>query len=122
MQSGGEERVCTLSRSSCIRLFATPWTISSVHKILQARKLEWVAVPFSRGSAQPRDRTPVSLQQFFATRATWEPQRSKECSKKPYLVSPLGISGLARISFLDHCELRPKGLVYPLLLSRFSHV
>ena len=32
----------------------------SVHGILQARILEWVAVPFSRGSSQPRDQTPVS--------------------------------------------------------------
>ena len=28
--------------------------------ILQARILEWVAFPFSRGSSQPRDRTQVS--------------------------------------------------------------
>ena len=28
--------------------------------VLQARILEWVAVPFSRGSSQPRDRTQVS--------------------------------------------------------------
>ena len=28
-----------------------------VHGILQARILEWVAVPFSRGSSQPRDRS-----------------------------------------------------------------
>ena len=33
---------------------------SSVHGILQARILEWVAMPSSRGSFQPRDRTPVS--------------------------------------------------------------
>ena len=33
---------------------------SSVHGILQARILEWVAMPFSRGSSQPRDRTWVS--------------------------------------------------------------
>ena len=32
---------------------------SSVHGILQARTLEWVAFPFSRGSSQPRDRTQV---------------------------------------------------------------
>ena len=31
-----------------------------VHGILQARILEWVAFPFSRGSAQPRDQTHVS--------------------------------------------------------------
>ena len=33
---------------------------SSVHGILQARILEWVAVSFSRGSSRPRDRTQVS--------------------------------------------------------------
>ena len=33
---------------------------SSVHRILQARTLEWVAFPFSRGSSQPRDQTQVS--------------------------------------------------------------
>ena len=33
---------------------------SSVHGILQARILEWVAISFSRGSSQPRDQTQVS--------------------------------------------------------------
>ena len=33
---------------------------SSVHEILQARMLEWVVVPFSRESSQPRDQTHVS--------------------------------------------------------------
>ena len=33
---------------------------SSVHGIFQARILEWVAISFSRGSSQPRDRTRVS--------------------------------------------------------------
>ena len=32
----------------------------TVHGILQARILEWVAFPFSRGSSQPRDLTQVS--------------------------------------------------------------
>ena len=31
--------------------------VSSVHEILQARILEWVAMPSSRGSSQPRDWT-----------------------------------------------------------------
>ena len=31
-----------------------------VRGILQARILEWVAFPFSRGSSQPRDQTQVS--------------------------------------------------------------
>ena len=29
----------------------------SVHGILQARILEWVAISFSRGSSQPKDQT-----------------------------------------------------------------
>ena len=33
---------------------------SSVHGILQARILEWLAIPFSRESSRPRDQTPVS--------------------------------------------------------------
>ena len=33
---------------------------SSVHRVLQARILEWVAIPFSRRSSQPRDQIQVS--------------------------------------------------------------
>ena len=33
---------------------------SSIHGIFQATVLEWVAISFSRGSSQPRDRTQVS--------------------------------------------------------------
>ena len=33
---------------------------SSVHEIPQARILEWVTIPFSRGSSWPRDQTQVS--------------------------------------------------------------
>ena len=32
---------------------------SSIHRILQARVLEWLAISFSRGSSWPRDRTQV---------------------------------------------------------------
>ena len=34
---------------------------SSVHGILQARILKWLAMPSSRGSSQPRDQTCISL-------------------------------------------------------------
>ena len=44
---------------SHVWLFATPWTYT-VHRILQARILKWVAFPFSRVSSQPRDWTQVS--------------------------------------------------------------
>ena len=35
-------------------------TSDTVHGILQARILEWIAVPFSREPSQPRDWTQVS--------------------------------------------------------------
>ena len=46
----------------------------TVHGILQARILEWVDFPFSRGSPQPRDQTQVShvSGRFFASWATKE--------------------------------------------------
>ena len=36
------------------------FSVLNSHGILQARMLEWVAIPFSRGSSQPRDQTWVS--------------------------------------------------------------
>ena len=85
---------------SRVRLFATPWTAayqaplslgfmsnslnpmdcslpgSSVHGILQAKILEWLAISFSRGSSRPRDRTQVSCivgRHFtvWATKLNW---------------------------------------------------
>ena len=46
----------------------------SVHGILQARILKWVAIPFSRGSSWPRDWTRVSCiaGRFFTVWATRE--------------------------------------------------
>ena len=48
--------------------------VSSVHGILQARILEWVAIPFSRGSSQDRDGTQVFhiAGRFFTIWATRE--------------------------------------------------
>ena len=48
----------------------------TVHGILQARILEWVAISFSRGSSQPRDRTQVSciVDRFFTSWATRKAQ------------------------------------------------
>ena len=55
------------------------WTLCdpmnyTVHRILQARILQWVAFPFFRGSSQPRDRTQVSCiaGKFFTSWATRE--------------------------------------------------
>ena len=56
--------VWVLSHSVVSDSSATPWTVappgSSVQGILQARILEWVAMPSSRGSSRPGDQTHVS--------------------------------------------------------------
>ena len=48
----------------------------SIHGVLQARILEWVAISFSRGSSQTRNRTHISLiaGRFFTSWATREAQ------------------------------------------------
>ena len=55
---------------------ATDYSVpnSSVHVILQARILEWVAIPFSRESSPPRNQTQVSCiaGRFFTIWATRE--------------------------------------------------
>ena len=38
---------------------------SSVHRILQARILEWIAMPSSRGSSRPKDGTRISYISCF---------------------------------------------------------
>ena len=52
--------MCVLVTQSCLTLSnPVDWSPpgSSVHGILQARILEWVAISFSRGSSWPRDQT-----------------------------------------------------------------
>ena len=46
--------------SNALRWIPFHWARSFVHRILQARILEWVAISFSRGSFQPRDCEPGS--------------------------------------------------------------
>ena len=65
---------------------------SSVHGILQARILEWVAIHFSRGSSQLRDRTWVSSNagRFFTTEPPGNPPLDKRhtpiiSKKEPFL-------------------------------------
>ena len=83
--------VCTsLSEHACLSRFSPIWLCnamncspsgSTVHGILQARILKWVAMPSSRGSPQPRDWTQVSWVSciaggFSAHGATWEAHTS----------------------------------------------
>ena len=72
--------LCVLSRFSCVQLcnpMERSLPDSSVHGILQAGILKWVAMRSSRGSSQRRDRTCVSYvscigRRVFATSSTWE--------------------------------------------------
>ena len=79
------ERVCL----SMLSHFSRVWLCnpmdysppcSSVHGILQARILEWVAMPSSRGSSWPGGQTCISMSPqleggFFITSATWKAQQ-----------------------------------------------
>ena len=65
---------CMLSRFSCVWLFCNPMHCSPpgsyVHETLQARILEWIAMPSSRGSSWPRDQIRTSC--VSCTSVTWE--------------------------------------------------
>ena len=50
-----ESESCSVVSDSLHSLVDCNPPSSSVHGILQARILEWVAISFSRGSSQPRD-------------------------------------------------------------------
>ena len=72
---------CAVIKSlSHVWLFATPWTVACQGPlsmgIIQESILEWVAMPSSRGSSQPRERTQVSYiaGRFFIIWATREAQ------------------------------------------------
>ena len=63
----------------------------TVHGIFQARILEWVAGPFSRGSSQPRDQTQVShiAGGFFSSWATSGAQMYYKCKLLRNLKFPI---------------------------------
>ena len=70
----------------------------SVHGILQARILEWVAMPYSRGSSQLRDRTRVfcTAGRFFTDLAT------REAQNKINLYIQYGLPGEGNGNLLQH--------------------
>ena len=76
----------------------------SVHGILQERPLEWIAIPFSRGSSQPRDWTWVSCisVRFFTIWANGVTQlQAKRCQG---LRANTTSSEDAKDSFLESSE------------------
>ena len=55
---------CVLRCFGHVQVFVTSWTVARLASlsmgILQARILEWVTMPSSRGSSQPKDQTGIS--------------------------------------------------------------
>ena len=104
---------------------------SSIHEILQARKLEWVAISFSRGSSWSRDQIWVSCTAgrffffFFFNPGDWgrfargdliakNPVRRRRCQSRrwPPGASPGGGASwgvLARVSSLTLWHVRDQG-------------
>ena len=87
----GREPTCTVDQSRptlCNPMdCSTPG--SSVHRIVQARILQWVAIPFSRGSSQPRDQARVYCISCTGRRilhhcATWEAPQNPQTHQKSH--------------------------------------
>ena len=75
-------KLYVLVAQSCLSLcdpVDCSWPGSSVHGISQARILEWVAIPFCKGSSWPRDWIQVSCtaDRFFTVWATKKTLKSK---------------------------------------------
>ena len=64
--------VCMSVTRSVMSNSLWPHALWPSYAVLQARILEWIAIPFSRGSSRPRDQTQVSwiAGRFFAVWAT----------------------------------------------------
>ena len=83
--STSDNNTSVLSHFSRVWLFVTLWTAACQAAlslgILQARILEWIAMPSSRGSSLPRIQpeplmSPALAGGFFTTSANWEAQGS----------------------------------------------
>ena len=92
--------------------------IGSIGCILQARILEWEAVPFSKESSPPRDRTQVPriAGSFFTCVATRNRPRNEEMLSCPLLFSQRKASQEYAFVFCDvfHC------LCYLLIFFHFN--
>ena len=84
--------VVAVQSLSCVRPFATPWTVAHQAPLsplsmefFQAWVLEWFAISFSRGSSWTRERTHVSCfgRHTLYLWATWEaPLYTVDCKKQ----------------------------------------
>ena len=114
--------------------------VSSVHGILQAGMLEWVAIPFSRGSSRPRDWTQVSciadsllseppgkpfwihwISRYFLSMSSsfspWDPWGS--CFLHVSCFTPRSYMGHAYCILITKCQFHRKG--FPDSIVQCSH-
>ena len=89
-----DELFCYLITEMTVRVVQSCPTLCNpmdytFHGILQARILEWVAFPFSRGSSKLRDQTQVSwiAGEFFTS---WATREAKYLCSEVAGISPLG--------------------------------
>ena len=78
---------------------------SFIHGILKARNLEWVAIPFSRGSSQPRDPTWVSGiagRRLYCLSHQGRPYPPLPCSYLTWLISSIQHSDLSLLKHFLH--------------------
>ena len=107
---------CSESPTLCNSMDCSP-PGSSVHGILQTRILKWVAIPFSRGSSWPQDRTQVSriAGRFFTVWATSLNQTPFHCGgsfRASKFQSFLGCFGLDGPSSLCYPFCRHSGFSF----------
>ena len=87
---------------------------SSVHGVLQAKILEWVAIPFSKGSSAPKDRTQVScMAGRFLT--IWDTRegflevmtrlKKKWFPCRPWAIRTLQQEWASSVGFCDACRI-----------------
>ena len=88
---------------------------SSVHEILQARMLEWVATSFSRGSSQPRGQTRVFCISCFGRRILYHQHHLGRCLINTAFISNIFIT-IVSFSRTDETKDTNKFLLFFLLL------
>ena len=107
------QSVCMLSPFSRVQLFVTPWTVACQSPlsmgILQARILEWISMPSSRGSSWPGDQTCISCLLHWQVASLWlEPSmQSTSCEILGWMTHELESRLLGEISTTSDIQMIP---------------